>query len=287
MTFACVIIFALVHATVGQTTHDPGEVKDSVSELKDMVRALQQQVSAIHSTLLTQQTLSIDQICRNITSSLAVQDPKDCEDVLKAGNSQSGIYTVKPPNEQTGVQVYCDMDTAGGGWLLIQKRIDGKVDFHRTFSEYEAGFGNLSAEHWLGNKHIHAITSSGNYELLVELEDFQQHIKTAHYSSFSVGDSGSVYRLSVSGYNGTAGDSLMFDHNGHQFSTYDADHDGSTNSNCAASLTGGYWYSNCFKSNLNGKWGVGGQTGIVWGSFKDWQMYVLKRTEMKIRPRRS
>ena len=48
----------------------------------------------------------------------AVPDPKDCEDVLKAGNGQSGIYTVKPPNEQTGIQVYCDMDSAGGGWLV-------------------------------------------------------------------------------------------------------------------------------------------------------------------------
>ena len=75
MTFACVIIFALVHVTAGQTTHGPDEVKDSVSELKDMVKALQQQVSAIHSTLLTQQTLSIDQICRNITSSLGKLHP--------------------------------------------------------------------------------------------------------------------------------------------------------------------------------------------------------------------
>ena len=59
-----------------------------------------------------------------------------------------------------------------------------------------------------GNKNIHAITSSGNYELLIELEDFQQHTKTAHYQSFSVGDSASVYTLAVSGYNGTAGKSL-------------------------------------------------------------------------------
>ena len=84
-----------------------------------------------------------------------------------------------------------------------------------------------------------------------------------------------------------AGDSLIFDHNGHQFSTYDADHDGAANANCADRHGGGYWYSNCFKSNLNGKWGVAGDKGIIWGSFKDWQMYVLKRVEMKIRPLRK
>ena len=61
-----------------------------------------------------------------------------------------------------------------------------------------------------GNKNIHPITSSGNYELLIELEDFQQHTKTAHYQSFSVGDSASVYTLAVSGYNGTAGKFVLF-----------------------------------------------------------------------------
>ena len=38
----------------------------------------------------------------------------------------------------------------GFSFQLIQKRIDGKVDFHRTYSEYERGFGNLTGEHWLG-----------------------------------------------------------------------------------------------------------------------------------------
>ena len=84
-----------------------------------------------------------------------------------------------------------------------------------------------------------------------------------------------------------SGDSLIYDHNGHQFSTYDADHDSAANANCADIHGGGYWYSNCFKSNLNGKWGVAGDKGIIWGSFKDWQMYVLKKVEMKIRPHRK
>ena len=56
-----------------------------------------------------------------------------------------------------------------------------------------------------GNRNIHAITKSGKYELRVELEDFQKHEKIAHYSSFSVGDAASNYKLTVDGYNGTAG----------------------------------------------------------------------------------
>lgn len=80
------------------------------------------------------------------------------------------------------------------------------------------------------------------------------------------------------------GDSLGFDHNGHAFSTADHDQDGSKDVNCAQKHHGGYWYSNCFKSNINGKWGVPGTQGIVWGSFKNWEMYVLKETTMMIRP---
>ena len=61
-----------------------------------------------------------------------------------------------------------------------------------------------------GNRNIHAITSSGNYELLIELEDYQQHVKTAHYTSFSVGNQTSHYALKVGGYNGTAGTLTSF-----------------------------------------------------------------------------
>lgn len=82
----------------------------------------------------------------------------------------------------------------------------------------------------------------------------------------------------------TSGDGLVIDHNGHAFSTADADSDGAQSINCAQKHKGGWWYSNCFKSNLNGEWGKAGETGIVWGPFKDWQMYALKETTMMVRP---
>lgn len=33
---------------------------------------------------------------------------------------------------------------------MFQRRLNGKTDFYRTWSEYSAGFGNLSEEFWLG-----------------------------------------------------------------------------------------------------------------------------------------
>ena len=56
-----------------------------------------------------------------------------------------------------------------------------------------------------GNKNIHAITSNGEYELLVVLTDFQSNTKKARYDSFSVKDASTNYQLDVSGYSGDAG----------------------------------------------------------------------------------
>lgn len=54
----------------------------------------------------------------SIISSSVAKPPVDCIDVQDAGNTKSGVYTVTLPGEAQ-TQVYCDMDTDGGGWLVI------------------------------------------------------------------------------------------------------------------------------------------------------------------------
>ena len=86
--------------------------------------------------------------------------------------------------------------------------MDGTVDFYRNWTEYKQGFGDMSAlsgNFWLGNDNLHRLTSQDNYTLRVDLWDWEGNTAYAEYSSFDVGDEGTNYRLTVSGYSGIAG----------------------------------------------------------------------------------
>ena len=65
----------------------------------------------------------------------------------------------------------------------------------------------------------------------------------------------SKYKLQVAGYSRTAGDSILYDTEGHYlnemaFSTYDSSH--APGGNCARSYNSGCWYNSCMCSLLNG-----------------------------------
>lgn len=45
--------------------------------------------------------------------------------------------------------------------------------FNRDWNDYKYGFGDPSQEVWLGNENIHVLTTGEDYELRVELEDFE------------------------------------------------------------------------------------------------------------------
>ena len=203
----------------------------------------------------------------------------------------NGLYTIKPENTSDRLsvlahppfQVYCDMETDGGGWTVFQRRMNGTVDFYRNWVDYERGFGDLSDEFWLGLGKIHRLTASA--ELRVDLADFNGNVRFAKYNRFSIGDDHSRFRLTVSGYSGTAGDSLSY-HSNHPFFTKDQDNDGYSGGHCAQARTGAWWYNACTNSNLNGVYYLGpnspGGKGVFWESWKG-PSYSLKVTEMKVR----
>uniref|UniRef100_H2XK46 Fibrinogen C-terminal domain-containing protein n=1 Tax=Ciona intestinalis TaxID=7719 RepID=H2XK46_CIOIN len=105
----------------------------------------------------------------------------NCKEGLSWGRNISGIHSIVNPRNGQIMEVYCDQTTDNGGWLVFQRRTDGSENFYRTWAEYQEKFGNLSNEFWLGLENLHALTSSGSYELRVELEDCENDRRYAKY----------------------------------------------------------------------------------------------------------
>ena len=186
------------------------------------------------------------------------------------------------PDGKGSFNVYCDMRTDGGGWTVFQRRQDGSEDFYRGWNDYKSGFGQLTAEFWLGNDKIHRLTAARPSSLRVELEDWNGVRVYAKYGKFNIGDEQAKYRLEVGSYSGTAGDSLAY-HNMMAFSTKDRDNDIYFD-NCAAMGTGAWWYKRCHRVNLNGKYPGNkyDRSAARWNLFR--YTLSLKFTEMKLRP---
>ncbi|XP_051019121.1 tenascin isoform X2 [Acomys russatus] len=208
--------------------------------------------------------------------------PRDCSQAMLNGDTTSGLYTIYVNGDKTqALEVYCDMTSDGGGWIVFLRRKNGHEDFYRNWKAYAAGFGDRREEFWLGLDNLSKITAQGQYELRVDLQD---HGESAYavYDRFSVGDAKSRYKLKVEGYSGTAGDSMNY-HNGRSFSTYDKDTD-SAITNCALSYKGAFWYKNCHRVNLMGRYGDNNHSqGVNWFHWKGHE-YSIQFAEMKLRP---
>ncbi|XP_013926013.1 PREDICTED: angiopoietin-2 [Thamnophis sirtalis] len=163
---------------------------------------------------------------------------KDCSEAFKMGFTASGIYTLLISNTGEEKKTYCDMETAGGGWTIIQRRLDGNVDFDRTWAEYKTGFGNPSGEYWLGNELVAQLTNQKQYVLRIQLKDWEGNEAYSLYEHFSLAGEELKYRINLKGLTGTAGKISSISQPGNGFSTKDVDNDKCI-CKCSQMLTGG------------------------------------------------
>ncbi|XP_075990441.1 fibrinogen C domain-containing protein 1-like isoform X2 [Anticarsia gemmatalis] len=241
-------------------------------------------IAEFRKTIRDQKVKKCD--CRTNRVDRSERYPSDCHEIQMQGFNVSGIYKIRP-DDMDPFYVLCDLTTAGGGWTVFQNRFDGSQEFYKGWNDYEYGFGNLAGEFWLGLEKLNFLTNQKLYELRIEMETQHGQDAYAGYSVFTVGPEHEGYRISTLGtFYGTAGDSLSY-HAGQKFSTFDMDNDEWRDGACATEHGGAWWYKECDKSNLNGKYTQAGDDNrgqtIYWISFKG-PNTPLSKTKMMIRP---
>ncbi|XP_037110805.1 fibrinogen-like protein 1 [Syngnathus acus] len=290
-------VYFLFHMAVSVAAPVPCEqivvrLQAEIEELTNVINEQHRYIQVLHS----HQAQQLEHIPN---SHLGAQNPyRDCSEVFADGNVASGLYAIRPDGLPTALSVYCDMNN-GGGWTVFQRRRDGKENFDRAWVEYKHGFGDLHSpdgEFWMGNDALHHLTSQGDYDLRIDMEDFDGKESFAEYKKFKVDSETDLYRLHLGEYKGNAGDALADLHTtkhpspgsssaGVKFSTYDKKPGGA--GKCIRHSKSGWWFSRCDSGNLNGHYYKGPYQamttdGMVWYTWHGW-WYSIKSVVMMVR----
>ena len=92
--------------------------------------------------------------------------------------SGTGIYKINdvcshesPFLQPAKLSVRCDMETDGGGWIVIQRRVSGGTEnFTKNWEAYDQGFCDLEGEFWFGLRNIHCLTTREEVELRIDMK---------------------------------------------------------------------------------------------------------------------
>ncbi|KAJ8033560.1 Fibrinogen-like protein A [Holothuria leucospilota] len=168
----------------------------------------------------------------------------DCYHAYQSGHTEDGIYSIRP-SEWTGepFKAPCNMSIDGGGWTVLQRRVNGSVSFEHNWNEYKNGFGILEHELWLGNDKIYHLTKQKNYELRMDVVNSNKDDYFAKYNLFRISDENSKYQLQLGVYDpaSTTGFDAMNQHRNQFFSTPDRDND-QISYTCGSNHRSGWWY---------------------------------------------
>ena len=162
------------------------------------------------------------------------------------------------------------------------KEKDGSIDFNRGWTDYEEGFGSLTAEFWYGLRPLHCLTNQRQWQLRIDFTFTNGTKSYLSYNKFSVGPANSQYQLSISGFTGITTDPFStYPLDGMKFTTKDRDNDRG-GGNCAISgdgrNAGGWWYNHCSHIHVNH------QYKSLYSIVLSGKWYPLPFIEMKIKP---
>lgn len=267
-------------AELSLTREELGNLRRAVQALSVSASQLQERSDVQRRSLDTlNETLSRLDLTRNLAKAANVtHELEQMEDQYRLivdslpGNCEErdGL-TLLAPGPGTPLLASCH-----AGWIVVSRRVDGAVDFDRTWNEYSVGFGSPVSEFWIGNEALHRLTRDNCSRLRVDLTDTYGVHWRAEYEHLTVDTEETGYRLHVSGYSGNATDALSYQ-NGMAFSAKDRDMDIST-TDCAANYKGGWWFSHCQHANLNGRYTL----GLTWYQSTSNEWMAVASSEMLV-----
>ncbi|KAK7116410.1 microfibril-associated glycoprotein 4-like [Littorina saxatilis] len=183
----------------------------------------------------------------------------DCKDLYDKGiYTTPGEYTIHPLLSDQPFSVYCKKLTNNNNTRTnVLVRSSDTTSFNRNFSEYQAGFGDLENDHWLGLEKLYQLTNSRSYELRVSCRLENGSNVFMLYQHFQITGSADGYRML---FRQTRDNSTYFLGDcftpllGAKFSAYDNDNDENNKVNCAEKHEGGWWFrgENCSTCNPTG-----------------------------------
>ena len=251
-----------------------------------------------HIITFRKRLLSLNYVAANCMRDTVFDDC--CQPIFVALRT-SGIYPIEYGRKG---YAYCDMETDGGGWVVVARRAGGKRNFNKTWRHYKKGFGPLDKDFWIGLDAMYLLTHP-EAELRFDMRHKNGSWYHAYYSQIIVGPESDNYMLTVHGYDPER--STIYDAfstlNGHPFSTKDnvnVNFQPATTCPGRLNRTGaGWWWSPsfiCYRVNMNSQYHLvynpKGDTyprGIGWCNVNlspcRYPDAAFQFIEMKVRPR--
>ncbi|KAL7741695.1 hypothetical protein ACLKA6_000316 [Drosophila palustris] len=186
LIFVCILSLALTSSISGirqkRKVVDELEPNEDLSK-DDTIKLLQRLVAT-----KTSEIVELEKENSEYKERLRQYEINNC---LKYQNS-SDLYIVNVPGIDP-FEAPCESRLENGGWTVIQRRLDGSVNFDRNWNEYRNGFGDLKGEFFIGLEKLYRITAAQPQELLIYYETSSYQTDQERCGNFLIGSEREEY----------------------------------------------------------------------------------------------
>ncbi|XP_077976047.1 microfibril-associated glycoprotein 4-like [Styela clava] len=264
------VLFFMIYSVVllYNTANSNKSTIVDVDVVQEQLKKLVIQVAKLNTSMYSKENIKV---CgsSNQTNNLNPRIEKlytSCRQLFSDGHNTNDVYRIWLFRGYRFISIFCDMKTVGEyskerGWMVIQNRKNGVVNFDRGWNDYLHGFGFPDKEYWVGLYNLDALlhqnrvgTAEDNLALRIDMTDWDGVYGHTECNSFYTNPEKDDFRIiSVGTCVGTPQIKFTISYMiGSRFSTFDHHSESRRPTECVRQQKGGWWFSQCRFSNLNG-----------------------------------